>query len=98
LNGVLGPLDIAKDPIRDGVATVTVQVDQLPEGDIVTLARQFDQPRPHERYSSGARLEALHPQQTVAPAIRFKRRHSSHGDPNARRIHRAIVSEPRPRR
>jgi hypothetical protein len=47
LDGVLGPLDIAKDPIRDGVATVAVQIDELLEGDIVARLCPFDQPRPH---------------------------------------------------
>ena len=47
LNGVLGPLDIAKDPKRDGVATVAVEIDELPEGDIVAIACPFDQTRAH---------------------------------------------------
>ena len=55
LDGVLRPFGIAKDPIRDGVAQVTVEVDQLREGDVVTVTGPFDQPRPHGRYSSGAR-------------------------------------------
>jgi len=54
LDRVLGPLDIAKDPIRDGVATVAVQVDELGEGSFVALPRPFDQPRPHWRISLGA--------------------------------------------
>ena len=57
LDRVLSPLDIAKDPIRDRVAQVSVQVDQLGEGDLVAIAGLFDQPRPHERDSSGARSE-----------------------------------------
>jgi 4-hydroxy-2-oxoheptanedioate aldolase len=58
LDGVLGPLGIAQDPIGDGVAEVAVQVDELREGDVVTLSRPFDQPRPHGRFSSGARSDA----------------------------------------
>ena len=54
LDGVLGPLDIAKDPVRDGVAAVTVQVDEVREGDVVAVPRPFDQPRPHGRDSGGA--------------------------------------------
>ena len=70
LDGVLGPLRVAQDPIRDRVAQVAVEVDQLREGDVVALACQFDQPRPHERYSSGARSGAS-PLQMVAPDERF---------------------------
>src|SRR4029079_12533315 len=33
LDGVLGPLDIAEDPVRDGEAAVTVQVEELGKGD-----------------------------------------------------------------
>ncbi|MEA2549270.1 MAG: hypothetical protein QOE42_1868 [Chloroflexota bacterium] len=73
LDGVLGAFDIAKDPVRDGVALVAVQVDQLPEGDIVAVAGLFDQPRPHERVSSGA-VPALHPLLMVAPGPRFNLR------------------------
>jgi hypothetical protein len=47
LDGVLGSLDIAKDPIRDGVATVAVEVDEFSEGDVIAGTRPFDQPRPH---------------------------------------------------
>lgn len=57
LDRILGTLDIAKDPIRDCVAQVAVQVDERGEGDIVASAGLFDQPRPHERDSSGARSE-----------------------------------------
>ena len=70
LDGVLGPFRIAKDPIRDRVAQVAVEVDELAEGDIVAVSRPFDQPRPHVRYSSGARSGAS-PQQMVAPSGRF---------------------------
>ena len=55
LDRVLGPLDIAQNSIRDRVAQVAVQVDERGEGDIVAIAGLFDQPRPHERDSSGAR-------------------------------------------
>ena len=58
LDGVLRPLRIAQDPIRDRVAQVAVEVDELREGDVVALACPFDQPRPHGRYSSGARSGA----------------------------------------
>ena len=47
LDGVLGLLDIAKDPVRDGVAAVTVEVDQVREGAFVAPPRQLDQPRSH---------------------------------------------------
>ena len=66
LDGVLGAFDIAKDPVRDRVALVAVQVDELGEGDVVALPGPFDQPRPHEAASSGARW-ALHPLLMVAP-------------------------------
>ena len=58
LDGVLCTLGIAKDPIRDREAQVAVEVDELGEGDIVTLPCPFDQPRPHVRVSSGARSGA----------------------------------------
>ena len=45
LDGVLRPLDIAKDPVRDGVAAVAVEVEERGEGVMVALARLFDQPR-----------------------------------------------------
>ena len=54
LDGVLRPLDIAQDPVRDGVAAVAVQVDELGEGDLVTLLCSLDQPVSHSRPSSGA--------------------------------------------
>jgi hypothetical protein len=54
LDRVLGPIAIAKDPIRDAVAQVAVQVDELREGNVVAITSPFDQPRPHERVSSGA--------------------------------------------
>jgi len=47
LDGVLSPLDIAKDPVRDGVAAVTVQVDEIGKGNLVALPRSLDQPYPH---------------------------------------------------
>jgi hypothetical protein len=59
LDRVLCPLRVAQDPICDRVAQVAVEVDQFGEGDIVALPCLLDQPRPHERYSSGARW-ALH--------------------------------------
>ena len=49
LDGILGTLDIAKDPIRDSVAQVAIQVDQFGEGDVVAITSPFDQPRPHGR-------------------------------------------------
>jgi 2-keto-3-deoxy-L-rhamnonate aldolase RhmA len=58
LDGVLGPLRIAQDPVGDAVAEVAVEVDQFREGDIVAVPCPFDQPRPHGRYSSGARSGA----------------------------------------
>ena len=51
LDGVLGPLDIAKDPVRDGVAAVTVEVDERGEGVVVACPRSLDQPRSHGRPS-----------------------------------------------
>ena len=47
LDGVLGPLAIAQDPIGDGVAAVTVEVDQVREGAFVAPHRLLDQPRSH---------------------------------------------------
>ena len=58
LDGVLGAFDIAKDPVRDGVALVAVQVDERGEGDVIAIPSPFDQPRPHLRVSSGARSGA----------------------------------------
>ena len=58
LDGVLGAFDIAKDPVRDGVALVTVQVDERREGDVIAIPSPFDQPRPHVRVSNGAHLGA----------------------------------------
>src|SRR5688572_1542255 len=58
LDGVLCPLRVAQDPICDRVAQVAVEVDQLGESGIVAVPCLFDQPRPHERYSSGARTGA----------------------------------------
>jgi len=51
LDGVLGPLDIAEDPVRDGEAAVTVQVEELGKGDIVAIPRSLDKPRSHGRPS-----------------------------------------------
>jgi len=47
LDGVLGPLRIAQDAIRDRVAEVAVEIDELTESGIVPFASLFDQPRPH---------------------------------------------------
>ena len=47
LDGVLCSLDVPEDPIRDGVAAVAVQVDELGEGDLVTLPRPLDQHHLH---------------------------------------------------
>src|SRR4026207_548669 len=58
LDRVLSTLDITRDPIRDRVAQVAVQVDQFREGDIVAVAGPFDQPRPHGRNSLGAGVGA----------------------------------------
>ena len=55
---------------RRSRAKVTVDVDELGEGDIVAVPCPFDQPRPHERYSSGARSGAS-PQQMVAAREKF---------------------------
>jgi hypothetical protein len=54
LDGVLCATDIAKDPICDGVAAVTVQVDELFKGDIVPISRSLNQPRSHGRPPGGA--------------------------------------------
>ena len=72
LDGVLRPLDIAQDPVRDGVAAVTVQVDELREGDLVAPHRSFDQPRSHGRPSSAALGWALHRIEMVAHPERFR--------------------------
>ncbi len=58
LDGVLRSIRVAKDPIRDRVAQVAVEVDEFGEGDVVALSRPFDQPRPHGRCSLGARAGA----------------------------------------
>ena len=72
LDGVLRPLRIPDDPVRDGVAAVTFQVDELGEGDIVPALRPFDQPRPHVRSLPTTPERTLHPVQMVAPAERFE--------------------------
>ena len=51
LDGVLGAFDIAKDPVRDGVAPIAVEVDELREGDVVASLCSLDQPRSHGRLS-----------------------------------------------
>jgi hypothetical protein len=58
LDGVLGSIGVAEDPKRDRVAQVAVEVDELREGDVVTVACPLDQPRPHWRCSLGARVGA----------------------------------------
>ena len=73
LDGVLCPLRIPQDPVRDRVAEVAVEVDQLREGDVVALACPFDQPRPHWRYSSGARMGASPTNRWSHAANRFNR-------------------------
>ena len=72
LDGVLRPLRVPEDPVRDRVAQVAVEVDEFGEGDIVAVPCPFDQPRPHCG-TPAAPDRALHPQQMVAPAERFKR-------------------------
>ncbi len=47
LDGVLRPLHVPEDPVRDGEAAVAFQVDELGEGALVALPRPLDQPRPH---------------------------------------------------
>ena len=58
LDGVLRSIRVAQDPKRDRVAQVAVEVDELREGDVVTVACPLDQPRPHWRCSLGARAGA----------------------------------------
>ena len=73
LDRVLGTLDIAKDPIRDRVAQVAVQVDQFREGDVVAVrARSTNLVRMGG--TPAAPDWALHPTQMVALSDRFKRR------------------------
>jgi hypothetical protein len=43
LDGILGPLDIAKDPVCDGAAAPAGQVDKRGEGELVAIACPFDQ-------------------------------------------------------
>ncbi len=54
LYGVLRPLDVPKDSVRDRVAPVTVEVDELGEGDLVAVPGPFDQPHPHGSSLSAA--------------------------------------------
>src|SRR5262245_23319208 len=49
LDGVAGPLGVAKDPVRNAVAPTAVPIDELGAGDLVALLRSFDQPRLHWR-------------------------------------------------
>ena len=58
LDGVLGPLDIAQDPVRDGVAPVTVQVESSVKATCVALPRaastslvRTDEPRGCARWA-----------------------------------------------
>jgi hypothetical protein len=71
LDGVLGLLDIAKDPVRDGVAAVTVEVDQVCEGTFVALHRLLDQPRSHWATSRLRRSSALQRVKMVTVGKRF---------------------------
>ncbi len=71
LHGVLGPLDIAQDPVGDGVAAVTVQVEELREGDVVASACSFEQPRSHGRTSRLRPYRALRQLEMVRRAERF---------------------------
>jgi hypothetical protein len=47
LDGVLAALDVPEDPVRDCVAAVTVEVDQVREGALVARPRLLDQARSH---------------------------------------------------
>ena len=73
LDGVLRPFRIAKDPIRDGVAQVTVEVDQLREGDVVAVTGLFDQPRPHVAVLQRRPIRTLHPNRWSQARERFTR-------------------------
>ena len=47
LDGVLGPLHVAQDPVRDREAAAAVEIDEPREGDVVPGACELDQPRLH---------------------------------------------------
>jgi hypothetical protein len=85
LDSVLGPLDIAQDPVGDGVAAVTVQVEELGEGDLVARACSFDQPRSHGRTSRLRPNRTLLPMEMIGPGQRFKAHETSRGKWTRRR-------------
>ena len=46
LDGVLCPLDVPEDPVRDRVAAITIEVDELGEGALVALPSTLDRTSP----------------------------------------------------
>jgi probable F420-dependent oxidoreductase len=67
LHGVLGPLRIAKDPERNGVASAAGPVEERFKGDFVARLRPLDQPVQHARALSTAPGRALRLIEMVAP-------------------------------
>jgi hypothetical protein len=71
LDGVLSPLAIAQNSIRDGVSAVAVQVDEVGESDIVAIPCALDQPRSQDRTSRLRHGRALRQLEMVAQGERF---------------------------
>ncbi len=100
LDGVLGPLRVAQDPVRDRVASVAFQVDELGEGDVVAVPRLFDQPRPHRRCSVAPRWDASpHADGRIVQKVHPLRRSRSEPARSSRASVRADTARPsrRPR-
>src|SRR5207302_5301841 len=72
LDRVLCSLDVPENPVRDGVAAVTVQVDEIREGALVAVACPLDQPVSHDLPPAASALRALHRLEMVAGPERFK--------------------------
>ena len=49
LEGILGPVDIAEDPLRDREEPVAVRLDQVHEGRLVPSLRRLDEVAIHRR-------------------------------------------------
>ena len=47
LDSVLCAFGVAQDPIRDRIAPVTIEVDEIAERAVVTIPRSLDEDRPH---------------------------------------------------
>src|SRR3954449_13129053 len=66
LDGILGSLDIAQDPVRDGKQTAAVLVDERTKGVFIAPLRSLDQIDPHHATSGSHPWWALHPHRWCA--------------------------------